>query len=85
MVLCDAGACRGVCFSVCRDPFDLAAEHTALGIELVDRHAHATQVVLAAVAVLPARIAGQADFDGLLGALRQNTHVLPGAEEGCRC
>ena len=67
-------------FGVGGDPLDLAPDHAALGVELVDGEAHAAQVVLAAVAVLAAGIAGEAELDRL-GALRPHAIVLPGAEE----
>src|SRR4051794_28172277 len=64
-----------------RDPFDLAAEHAALGVELVDRQTHAAQIVLAAVAVLAAGVTGEAELDRLL-ALRPDAALLPGTEQG---
>ena len=76
----DARAGGRVGLGVGGDPLDLAAEHAALGVELVDGQAHAAQVVLAAVAVLAAGIAGEAELDRL-GALRPDAVVLPGAEE----
>ena len=68
-------------FGVGRDPGDLAAEHAAFGVDLVDRHLDAAQIVLAAVAVLAAGIAGETKLDRLGGALRPNPVFLPGAEE----
>ena len=76
----DAGAGGRRGFGVGRDPRDLAAEHAALGVDLVDRHPDAAQIVLAAVAVLAAGIAGEAELDRL-GALRPDPVLLPGAEE----
>ncbi len=76
----DARAGGRVGFGVGGDPLDLAADHAALGVELVDRQTHAAQVVLAAVAVLAAGVAGEAELDRL-GALRPDAIVLPGAEE----
>ena len=64
-----------------RDPLDLAADHTALGVELVDGEADAAHVVLAAVAVLAAGIAGQPQLDRLFRALRPDAVVVPRAEE----
>jgi len=55
----DARAGGRVRLGVGGDPLDLAADHAALGVELVDGHANAAQIVLAAVAVLAAGIAGQ--------------------------
>ena len=70
----------GVRLGVGRDPLDLAPEHAALGVELLDRDADAAQVVLAGVAVLAAGVAGQAELDRL--CLRIGAVVLPRAEEG---
>jgi hypothetical protein len=81
-----AGAGGRVGLGIGGDPLDLAAEHTALGVELVDGEPHAAHVVLAAVAVLAAGVAGETELDRL-GALRPDTVVLPGPEEngGAAC
>src|SRR4029079_17838201 len=74
---------RGIGLGVGRDPLDLAADYAALGVELVDGQADAAQVVLAAVAVLAAGVAGQAELDRL-GALRPHAVVRPGSEQRAR-
>ena len=66
------------------DPFDLAAEYATLGIEFVDREADTARVVLTAVAVLAARVAGQPELDRLLLALRVHVRVPPRPEESDR-
>src|SRR5205085_2570914 len=76
----DARAGGRVGLGVGGDPLDLAADHATLGVELVDRHANAAQVVLAAVAVLAAGVAGETELDRL-GALRPHPVVRPGTEE----
>ena len=63
-----------------RDERDLAAEHAAFGVELVDRHLDAAEIILAAVAVLAAGIAGQAELDRLR-ALRPGVILFPRPEE----
>ena len=76
----DAAAGRRRRFGVGGDPGDLAPEHAAFGVGLVDRHLDAAQIVLAAVAILAAGVAGQAELDRLGGALRPDPILLPGAE-----
>src|SRR4051812_5322041 len=61
----DAAPGGGVRLRVGRDPLNLAPEHAAVGVELVDRHADSAQIVLAGVAVLAARVARQAELDRL--------------------
>lgn len=77
----DAAAGRGRRFGVGRDPGDLAPEHAAFGVDLVDGHLDSAQIVLPAVAVLAAGIAGETELDRLGRALRPNLILLPGAEE----
>ena len=81
----DAAAGRRLGLGVGRDPLDLAAEHAAFGVELVDRHPDAAQIVLAAVAVLAAGIAGQAELDRLGGALRPDVVLPSTGRRSCRC
>ncbi|MGY2904220.1 hypothetical protein ACVWVY_003241 [Bradyrhizobium sp. URHC0002] len=80
MTLGDAAAGRRRGFGVGGDPGDLAPEHPAFGVGLVDRQLDAAQIVLAAVAVLAAGVAGQAELDRLGGALRPDPILLPGTE-----
>src|SRR3954451_18234331 len=65
------------------DERDLAPEHATFGVDLVDRHLDAAEVILAAVAVLAAGIAGQAELDRF-ASLGPGTIFLPGAEEAPR-
>src|SRR5829696_2932770 len=69
----------GFRFGVGGDPLDLAAEHPALGVELLDRDLDAAQVVLARVAVLAAGVAGEPELDRL--SLRVGAIVRPRPEE----
>src|SRR4029079_9585070 len=59
---------------------DLAPQHAAFGVDLVDRHLDAAEIILAAVAVLAAGITGQAELDRL-GALRPGVILPPRPEE----
>ena len=72
----------GVRLGVEVDVLDLAAEHAAAGVGLLDRHHHAATVAGAGVGVLPARVRGDADADRLVGRLGPDAVVLPGAVEG---
>ena len=63
------------------DERDLAAEHAAFGVDLVDRHLDAAEIILAAVAVLAAGIAGQAELDRFGRALRPRMILFPRPEE----
>src|SRR5260370_16818786 len=62
----DAAAGRGRRFGVGCDPGDLAPEHAAFGVDLVDGHLYSAQIVLPAVAVLAAGIAGETELDRLV-------------------
>ena len=64
------------------DVGDLAAEHAALGVVLVDRHDRAAHLVLARIRELAAGVVRQADQDRLVGLLRPDMVVLPRPEEG---
>src|SRR4029079_3002877 len=74
------------CLGVEMDPLDGTAENAALGVELLDRHDDAALVRVAAVGVLPARVGGDADHDGLLvgtgGRPLGVLLLLAGANEG---
>ena len=63
-----------------RDESDLAPEYATFGVDLVDRHLDAAEIILAAVAVLTAGIAGQAKLDRFR-ALRPGMILPPRAEE----
>ena len=75
-----AAAGRRRRFGIGRDPFDLTAQHAAFGIDLVDRHLDAAQIVLSAIAVLAAGVAGQTELDRL--RLRISAIVFPRTVEG---
>ena len=72
----DARAGSRARFRVRRDPLDLAAEHAALGVPLVDDDADGAMLVLAAVAELAADVVGETELDRLL-ALRVGAIVMP--------
>ncbi|MGX0963775.1 hypothetical protein AB7M63_004224 [Bradyrhizobium japonicum] len=76
----DAAACGRCRFGIRGDERNLTPEHAAFGVELVDRHLDAAEIILAAVAVLAAGIAGQAELDWL-GALRPRVILFPRSKE----
>src|SRR5690606_4078887 len=76
-----ARAGRGRRLGVLVDVGDLPPEDPALRVALLDGHDDAAHVGAAAVAVLAAVVAGEADLDGPVGLLRVDAVHAPGAEE----